>query len=275
MGTIKVTVSATKRDAQPKVITRYLDRIIKELPDNEVISRDLMGSAATTTRHQPPQSLTSEKIPACDEPTNRPLTREDVRKLWAATSENKSAQKRQQSRASPLRDTPVETQLAQNTEPQATPPSHAAPADEQHYSLNNPTLPPLTEQDFLDLHDRPRRPRPKDARQPSTKPQRRQNTPPTDGRPRRRTEDRPPAHSRYTTDDKLKRRSVAHSNVARERSRPTQEPHGQRPDNKRLRRSASFPPTLEDRRAVKATATAAMTAFNARLDPVFKKMGEQ
>lgn len=283
MRNIKITVSATKRDAQPNVITRYLDRIVKDLPGGEDISRDLMGRSTPATRHQPPQSPTSGVDHAHDEPANRPLTREDVRKLWTATSENKSAQKRQWSHASTLGETPVETQPTHDPEPQATPPSQSAQVDEQLYSLNNPTLPPLTEQDLLDLREKPRKPRPKDVRPPPTnvdkdaklKPPQKLHAHPTDGKFKARPAVRPPPLRAHDTNDKITRRPAHRPTNARKEPRPKQERHHQEPNNHRQRRSASLPPMPEERRSIRATAAAAMAAFNARSDPIFRKLGDQ
>lgn len=283
MRTIKVTVSATKRDAQPNVITRYLDRIVKDLPGGEDISRDLMGRSTMAARHQPSQSPTSEGDHVYAEPANRPLTREDVRKLWTATSENKSAQKRQQSHVSTLRETPVETQLANDPEPQATPPSQSAQVNEQLHSLNNPTLPPLTEQDLLDLREKTRKPRPKDARPPPTNrnkdaeptPPRKLHAHPTDGKSKTRPADHPPTLRAHNTDDNVTRRPVDRPTNARREPRSKQGRHQQEPNSHRQRRSASLPPTPEERRSVRATAAAAMAAFNARSDPIFRKLGDQ
>lgn len=283
MGTIKITVSATKRDAQPNVITRYLDRIVKDVSGGEDISRDLMGRSKMAARHQPPQGPTSGEDHAYGEPANRPLTREDVRKLWTATSENKSARKRQQFHASTLGETPVETQPTHDPEPQATPPSQSVQVDEQPYSLNNPMLPPLTEQDLLDLREKPRKPRPKDARLPPTninkdakpKPPQKLLARPTDDKFKPRPADHPPPLRAHDANGKIRRRPGDRPTNARRELRSKQERHHQGPTNHRQRRSASLPPTPEERRSTRATAAAAMAAFSARSDPVFRKLGDQ
>lgn len=263
-----------------------------------------MGRSTIAARHQPPQSPTSGEDHEYDESANEPLTREDVRKLWTATSENKNAQKRQWSRFSTLGEAPVETQLTHDPGPQATPPSQSAQVDEQLYSLNNPTLPPLTEQDLLDLREKPHKPRPKDARLPPTsinkdaksKPPQKLHAHSTDDKFKPRPAVRPPPPRAHDTNDKMTRRPVHRPTNARREprsndkitrrpvDRPTnarreprsnQERHHQETTNHRQRRSASLPPTPEERRSTRATAAAAMAAFTARSDPVFRKLGDQ
>lgn len=283
METIKITVSATKRDAQPNVITRYLDRIVKDVSGGEDISRNIMGRSKMTARLQPPQSPTSEEDHARGEPANKPLTREDVRKLWTATSENKSAQRRQRFHANTLEETPVETQPTHDPEPQATPPSQPVQVDEQLYSLNNPTLPPLTEQDLLDLREKARKPRPKDARPPpininkdaKPKPSQKLLARPTNDKFKPRPAVYPPPLRTHDANDKTTRRPVDHPTKARREPRSKQERHHQEPTNHRQRRSASLPPTPEERKSTRATAAVAMAAFKARSDPVFRKLGDQ
>lgn len=224
MRAIKITVSATKRDAQPRVITRYLDRVINELPKNNATA-GLMGRASAGNQRATPPGP-NPKIP---------------------------------------------------------PPSQIVPNSAHLDSANNPALPPLTEQDMKELRGEPPKPRPRDkkhapgnrAMKGKSQPPSKQRTPPADDKLKRRSAGRPPAPSRHNTDDKLKRRSVDRQSAASEGSRPRPRPRDQTPDNKRHQRSASLPPTPEERRAARTTAAAAMAAFNARLDPVFKKMEQQ
>lgn len=234
-------------------------------------------------RHQPPQSPTPREDHACDEPTNRHLTREDVRKLWTATSENKSAQKRRWSHASTSGETPVETQPTHDPEPQATPLSQSVQVDEQLPSSNNPTLPPLTEQDLLDLREKPRKPRPKGTKLPPTyvnkdakpKPPQKLRAHPADDKFKPRPAVRPPPLRARDTNDETTRGPVRRPINARKELRSKQERDHHEPNNHRQRRSASLPPTPEERRFTRATAAAAMAAFNARSDPIFRKLGDQ
>lgn len=251
MKTIKITVSATKRDAQPRVITRYLDRIVNELPKKDDTRSGPMGRTNAASQPQ----LLSTPVPTSAQPeiTNDPLS---------------EPPKKDDSRSGPKGRTNAEKTV---------------PISAHLDSANNPALPPLTEQDMKELRGEPPKSRPRDPKHDSGggnkngkhQPPSKQRTPPADDKLKRRSAGRSPAPNRHNTDDKLKRRSVDCQSTASGGSRPRQKPRDQTPDNKRHQRSASLPPTPEERRATRTASAATMAAFNARLDPVFKKMGQQ
>ncbi|MCW4010485.1 MAG: hypothetical protein NWF05_07685 [Candidatus Bathyarchaeota archaeon] len=93
MTTIKITVSATKRDAQPRVITRYLERVIGELPKH-CANTGPMGRTSAGAQQQPirgPGPLTprstqtapeSARLCPSNNPVLPPLTRQEVKMLY-------------------------------------------------------------------------------------------------------------------------------------------------------------------------------------------------
>lgn len=172
MKTIKITVSATKRDAQPRVITRYLDRIVNELPKKDDTRSGPMGR--TDAANQPQPRSTSVPTSAQLELPNNPAS---------------ELPKKDDTRSGPKGRT--------NAAKQPQPRSPSVPASAQLDPINNPGLPPLTSQEIADLYESPKaKPKGKGQSQKHTinkgksQPPRKGTTPPTTDKPNRRSEGR-------------------------------------------------------------------------------------